>query len=171
MGVSSTITASFALMLFMAAMANLLTLSSEIRGALIELSNSLEGRGCVHRYAELGVSRINGSELEARLILWRGCGLRLRDLASSDIYIYYKTVAGAGGFSRLRPGVEWVLVNVRAPGGVELLNPSNPAAWEGILDPSEEAVILVRLPDDVDVEYGVALVLVTPDGDRVMGAG
>lgn len=171
MGLSSTITTAFALMLLIGTMANILALSSEVRSTLIELSERLSERGCLERSAELGVVGVNEGVLEVRLMLWRGCGLRLRDLASSDIYVYYKTLGGGGGFSRLRPGTDWLVSEVRTQRGVELLNPSNPAAWEGVLDPGEEAVILVRLPEGVDLDYGVALVLVTPDGDRVMGTG
>lgn len=171
MGVSSTITTSFALMLLIGAMANILTLSSEVRNSMVELADWLNGYGCLHRSAYLVITSIEGQQVNATLIIDGECGISLRDLASSEIYAYYRTVEGGGGFSRLRPGLEWFIVDVRARGGVELLNPSNPALWEGVLDPGEEAWIDLRLPESFEPSYGVVLVLVTPDGDRVVGAG
>lgn len=170
MGLSSTITAAFSLMLLIGAMTNLLTLSSQLREGLLDLSERLTG-GCQDQSAELSILSINGSEVVAGLRILRGCGLRLRDLATSDLYAYYRTGGGLQGFSRLRPGLDWWVVNVTAPGGVELLNPSEPGAWEGVLDPGEEAVIMAMLPAGFEPGYGVALILVTPDGWRLVGAG
>ncbi len=168
---STAVTASFALMLLIGAMASLLTLSSEVRSGLLELSEKMRSDGCQARSAVLEVKWINGSEVGAGLRLHSGCGLKLRDLASSDLYAYYWTLSGARGFSRLRPDQDWRVLEVRGPAGLELLNPSTPGAWEGVLDPGEEAVMLARLPGEFDAGRGAVLVLVTPDGDRVVGGG
>ncbi|MEM2952055.1 MAG: hypothetical protein QXZ00_04370 [Nitrososphaerota archaeon] len=171
MGVSSTITTSFALMLLIGVMANILTLSSDVRYSMVELADWLNGYGCLRRSAYLVITSINGSRVTASLLIDGDCGLTLRDLASSEIYAYYRLVQGGGGFSRLRPGQEWRVSEVTGPAGVELLNPSSPALWEGVLDPGEEARMELSLPSDFDPSYGVVLVLVTPGGDRVVGAG
>lgn len=171
MGLSTAVTASFALMLLIGGMAGMLTLASEVRGSLLELSERANSESCPARAASLEVKSINGSEVRVGLRLHSGCGLRLRDLAASDLYAYYWTLSYNRGFSSLRPGQDWRVLEVRGPAGMELINPSEPAAWEGVLDPGEEAVISVRLPSGFDPVRGVAFALVTPDGDRVVGGG
>lgn len=165
MGFSSSVAAVFATMLAVSLLVHLASLSVDLEERIADLVVALEGRSCGQRVANISMDDTG----DLILYLERGCGILLRDLARSDIYLYYRRAGGGSGIRHMVPPRDWWVVEVRALDGAELLNPSTPSRWEGVLDPGEYAVIRLTLPEDLEPGGAAYLILSLPDGDVLVG--
>ncbi len=165
MGVSSSVAAAFVIMLVVSLMVNLASLTLDLEEKLAELLNRLTDRGCAQRRAHIGMDEAG----DVVLFLDSGCGILLSDLARSDIYVYYRRAGGGSGLAHLLPTEDWWIVEVGMVDGGELINPSSPERWEGVLDPGEYALIRLRLPDDMEAGGAAYVMISLPDGEVLVG--